>query len=59
MTYLCSLSPAIAGGGWQNCISGWSLHSVFVLEWEPTGIGCQLILRRTNFQIGGGAILSS
>jgi hypothetical protein len=53
MTYFCSLSPSRAGGGgrWRNRISGWSLHSVFVLEWEPAGIGCRLILRRTKFQI--------
>jgi hypothetical protein len=46
-------------GGGQNRVSGWSLQSVFVLEWEPAGIDCRLILYRTNFQIGGGANLSS
>jgi hypothetical protein len=70
MTHLCSLSSAKAGGwggvgwggvGWEgrNHVSGWSLQSVFVLEWEPAGIGCRLILRRTKFQIGSGANLSS
>ena len=58
MTYLCSLSPTKAGGG-QNHISGWSLQSIFFLEWEPASINCRLILRRTKFQIGGGANLSS
>jgi hypothetical protein len=45
--------------GEGNWVSGWSLQSVFVLEWEPAGIGCRLIRRRTKFQIGGGANLSS
>jgi hypothetical protein len=61
MTYLCSFSPPRAGGrgGGRNRISGWNLQSVFVLEWEPAGIGCRLILRRTKFQIGGSTNLSS
>jgi hypothetical protein len=46
-------------GGGRNRFSGWSLQSLFVLEWEPVGIGCRLILRRTKFQVGGGANLSS
>jgi hypothetical protein len=59
MTYLCNFSPAKASGGGRNHVLGWSLQSVFVLEWEPAGIGCRLILRRTKFQIGCGANLSS
>jgi hypothetical protein len=59
MTYLCSLSSARAETGGRNHVSGWSMQSLFVLEWEPVGIGCQLILCRTKFQIGGGANLSS
>jgi hypothetical protein len=60
MIHLCSLSSARAGeGGGRNRVLGWSLQSVFVLEWERVGIGCRLILRRTKFQIGGGANLSS
>jgi hypothetical protein len=40
-------------------VRGWGLQSIFVLDCEPVGISCRLILCRTKFQIGGGANLSS
>jgi hypothetical protein len=58
MTSLCSISLAIAGEGGVR-VPGWGLQSIFVLDWEPAGIGGRLILCRTKFQIGGGANLSS